>query len=129
MEEYLRGFRPRTPSGALRSRILDSARREAATPPSVMDRLWSSRAFWSAAAAAILIGVTLSGAFAPAAPAVASAQPSAEILETADSIAALAGDGPVLAKRFAGQLSGSAAPSMARSLNADNLLEDLACQG
>jgi hypothetical protein len=127
MEDRLKRLQPRAPRGELRSRILAAASGEAAAR-SIVDVLWRSRAFWSAAAAVIVVGLVLGRWPASAAAPLPQTTPTAEAVETAKSIAATLGGGDALVSRFARQMSGPAVPASTTE-NGRSLLEDLTCQG
>ena len=127
MEDRLMRLRPLAPRPELRSRILAAAGREMAAP-SVLDRLWRSRAFWSSAAAAVILGLALGRTPSAAGASAIPAKPSAEAVETAQSIAAMLGDGHALASRIVRELSAPATPTSTPQ-DAKTLLEDLSCQG
>ena len=105
MEEMLKRFAPRAPCRRLRRAVLEAAAREAR--PTVWDRIWASRLFWSASVAGTLCGLLL--AAVPTRPGVVSAVPPARPAQTCELARVLAeslGDGPDLERWLAFRLEG-----------------------
>ncbi len=124
MEERLKEIRPRAPRVQLRERILDAAARQLASRESLWERVWASRLFWTSAAAAVLVGLLLSGV--PDAPVRAWAvdmPPSREVEALAESLASMVGDGEAVKHRFVVQLTGPVLSGSSNEMH--QLMEDM----
>jgi hypothetical protein len=98
VEERLQRFALKAPPDGLKSRVIEAAARR--SPPTVWDRIWASRAFWSGAAAAVAAGLILSMTGQPPRPAPA-APIVRETSELARSLADALGNGPELERWIA----------------------------
>ncbi len=126
MEERLAQLRPRGPRSGLRERVIAAADRER-DARSRIDALWRSRAFWSAAAAAIVLGLVLGSGGQPRVPSATPRPPSTDSVETAETLAAMLGRDGTLASSLAKRLS--AAPPARDGEDARRLMEDMTWRG